>query len=205
MEQENGKICHIEAEVPPGALPAWRDLAQRGVWVEGTVGVPVRTFIERELGAEPEYAEATIQTVFLEGHPVDDIDQVLVPDGARMALAASMPGLMGIAMRRKSPGAFVRASITWEAGEGDTQPAPGRVFVLLYNRVMEDLGPGLLARGVLVRANVLLERLLRDPGLTGTGTRLHLDGRTASADGVVEMLASSGERLCGVRVLVARP
>ncbi|UZP67889.1 hypothetical protein N1030_02625 [Desulfovibrio mangrovi] len=103
--------------------------------------------LEEGFGIPREYVEDRIQTVFLDGMPVDDIDTAVVHDGARMGLAAALPGAAGIAMRRNSPYAALRGDITRKA-EIVTQAEEGTITLLLFNLIMQEQGESFLERGV---------------------------------------------------------
>jgi len=48
----------------------------------------------RATGLDEDYVTQRISTIFLDGKPVDDIDTLLVRDGAVLSLSAAMPGLV---------------------------------------------------------------------------------------------------------------
>lgn len=140
------------------ASPSWKLIMQSGVGVPCTVGLPVAAFLTDELRI-PEPALARTDTILLNGMPVDDIAAAVVPDGARVALAAGLPGIAGLAMKRGSAVRALRGGITYKdeaAGEATPDlksgPAPGRVTLLLYSLTIEMLGAHFLRRGVVVTA-----------------------------------------------------
>jgi hypothetical protein len=66
-----------------------------------------------------------------------------------------MPGLVGATMRRDGTFSSLRGSISHQACGEDCPERPGLVTVKLFNLLMARLGPGLLSRGVVVRARDL--------------------------------------------------
>ncbi|MFP4477020.1 MAG: hypothetical protein ACLFOY_15780 [Desulfatibacillaceae bacterium] len=190
MKEEEAK-CRIRLSVSGTFLPALADLLQRGVRVRARVGVPVRVFLTRELGIDPGYVEDAIQTVFLDGSPVDDIDAATVPDGARLALAASMPGLVGISMRRNSPGSFIRSGISHRAAPAGDEEKEGLVLVCLYNLVQRDLARDFLERGFFLEASMLAEFFLRNPEVPGTG-RMEVNNVETGRAEVLALLEGQG-------------
>jgi len=160
-------------DIPPEEAPA---LLQEGFLVESRPGLSARAFMRETLGLEDEYIEGTVSTVFIDSQPVDDIDAATVGPGSLIALSAAMPGLVGAVMRRGSPYASFRAAISYGAGDDAARPrgaagAPrasrdGEILVRvrLFNSVMRERGPGILARGVLVETERAARLLAGRPG-----------------------------------------
>jgi hypothetical protein len=117
-----------------------------GIIVTGTVGGSLKSFLMEELGISETFIEAEISAIFLDGHPVDDIETAVVKDGSQIALSGALPGLAGVSMRRKSPIASFRSDITC-VGKSETNPGEkGKVTIKLFNRMVSQLGEQLLAR-----------------------------------------------------------
>lgn len=129
-----------------------RLLLQQGVNLVVTVELPLREVLVNGVGLSPDFVEQEVETVFLDGHPVDDIDAQYVHDGARISLASGLPGAAGIAMRRNSPYAALRGAITAGASQAERPPCPGTVTVRLFGMVMQKAADALLARGVQTQA-----------------------------------------------------
>lgn len=129
------------------ASASWGLLMQSGVDVSCTVGVPVADFLSEGL-AIPDTSIAKIDAVFLDGMPVDDIAAAIVPDGARLALAAGLPGIAGLAMKRGSAVRALRGGITHVASAA-ANPMSGYVTLILYSLVIPMLAPLILRRGVI--------------------------------------------------------
>lgn len=135
---------------------AFRALLQRGVGISGSAGTKVREFLQGILGIDPSYVEEKLQTVFLDGHPVDDLDRAVVRPGPVLALSAAMPGLAGATMRRGGYYAPLREGITH--GEGTATEGNGEkgvVVVKLFNRPLADLAETLAAHPLLAPADAV--------------------------------------------------
>ncbi|BFR49097.1 hypothetical protein RVX_R21580 [Nitratidesulfovibrio sp. HK-II] len=134
----------------------WRLLLQEGVCVPSRVECTLRAALEQGMGFPREDVDTRMEAIFLDGRPVDDIDAARLHDGARLSLATALPGAAGIAMRRNSPYAALRAAITHHEQGGGTEaqsasadtPRQGRVHLRLFNLVMRDHAARLLAAGV---------------------------------------------------------
>jgi hypothetical protein len=113
--------------------------------------------LTEDLGIDADYIEHRIQTVFLDGHPVDDVKETTVTDGAVLALSAAMPGLVGATMRRSGVLAGFRDTITYRASDACASDAEGFVTIKLFNLLVRELGPGFLERAIWVEAPVLAD------------------------------------------------
>ena len=134
----------------------FKALLQRGVGIPEGIGTSVREFLQETLGIDAAYIEEKLQTVFLDGHPVDDFDRTVVRAGAALALSGAMPGLVGATMRRGGYYARMREGIT-HAGS-DTEDGGGEngvVVVKLFNRPLADLAETLAARPLLAPADAI--------------------------------------------------
>jgi hypothetical protein len=135
---------------------AFKALLQQGVGIAEGAGATVREFLEEVLGIDAAYVEEKLQTVFLDGQPVDDLDQALVRPGAVLALSGAMPGLAGATMRRGGYYARMREGITHEGHDpAHRVQGEGIVVVKLFNRPLADLAETLAARPLLARHGVV--------------------------------------------------
>lgn len=128
------------------ASASWPLIMQSGVGLACTVGVPVEEFLRDELGVSGAMIQR-IDAVLLDGQPVDDIALAKIPDGARLAFAAGLPGIAGLAMKRGSAVRALRGGIS-HVPSSVGEPGPGRITLLLYSLALDMLGASFLARGV---------------------------------------------------------
>ena len=122
-------------------------ILQQGVTVKVQVGCSLATLLQDQFGLDPAYLRSRIQTVFLEGKPVDDLDTASVKDGATLALSAALPGLAGATLRRGGPFASLRNQISHREEETCIAPEDGFVRLKLFNLLIPELGPAFLKRG----------------------------------------------------------
>ena len=151
-------------------------LLQQGVKIKRRVGLSVDVFLRQEIGAAPETIEQ-IQSVMLDGKPVDDIKSALLHDGSTLALSAAMPGLVGATLRRGGAYSSFRSAITYREKETASAPHEGWVNVKIFNLLMALLGPGLLRTGVLLRSSELRGFLAERAAEFRHGLSATLDGR----------------------------
>ena len=133
---------------PDDTLPAFRTVFQQGVGVTIKTGTSLEELLCCQWQIDRDYVMNRISTLFLDGKPVDDLPAAVVHDGATLALSGAMPGLIGATMRRGGVLASFRSGITY-CPEGETQNrGDGRITLKLFNLLIDELGPGFLARGV---------------------------------------------------------
>lgn len=144
----------------PSDLPRFFPLCQQGFLVKVPGSGSIRIILCRHLGLAPEYLEGRIQTIFLNGKPVDEIDAAIIGPGDTLALSAAMPGLVGATMRRGGYFAGLRTNISHHDRH---QAVPGGeclVKLKLFNLLTEELGPFFLEKGIWI-AGAVLEKFLR--------------------------------------------
>ena len=134
-------------------------LLQQGVKIRRRVGCSVEAFLREEIGAAPETIEK-IQSIMLDGKPVDDIGSALIHDGSILALSAAMPGLVGATLRRGGAYSSLRSAITYHETGKACAPGEGWISVKIFNLLMAELGPGLLRTGRSLRSSDLLGFLM---------------------------------------------
>ena len=176
----------------PEALLALTPLLREGVVVGLRPGLSLRQTMIQDLGFCPECAEERVQTVFLDGSPVDDIDADSATDGCTLALAGALPGVAGIAMRRGSPVGVFREGINHDTGHAeDTHIAPDQplaVTIKLFNTVALECLDTVLSQGVDLRAGRLAELLAADPDALAAASFV-LDGQALDRAAVIKALA----------------
>jgi hypothetical protein len=142
----------IEAEVlfllDPEIISFLFPLFQKGVWLKAETGSSIRSFLSGQLEFPEEYVGKRIQTFFLNGKAVDDIDSALIHDGSILALSAALPGLLGATLRRGSYYAGMRSTISYREENRSEASHQGWVGIKLFNLLIPEMAPFLLKRGV---------------------------------------------------------
>jgi hypothetical protein len=157
-EPSHAAYPHLAVTVDRPVVARFFLLLQQGVKIRRRIGCSVEVFLRQEIKAAPETIEK-IQSIMLEGKPVDDIASSLVHDNATLALSAAMPGLVGATLRRGGAYSSLRSAITYHETEKPCTTGEGWVTVKIFNLLMAELGPDLLRTGVLLRSSDLLEFL----------------------------------------------
>ena len=126
-------------------------------------GVSVNAFLCEELGLSQDYLETRVQTVFLNGKAVDDLDSALIKDGSVLALSAAMPGLLGATLRRGSYYAAMRGEISYHSSDAAVPGGEGTVSVKLFNLLVGEVGSLLLRKGIWIPGTEIGEFLDKRP------------------------------------------
>jgi len=174
--------------------PIFFRLLQNGFAVETEVGCSVRTFLFEILGLDTGYIEKRIQTIFLDGETVDDIDTAIVRDGSILALSGAMPGLIGAVLRKGSYYAPMRREISHKKEIESTSSQKGRVIVKLFNLVNRELGPFFFERGVWVGKSDLNDILEKQSGNFANECKvIEVDGKDCDLDQLTNVTWDSGQ------------
>lgn len=131
-----------------------RLLTSRGMKFEVPAGTSVKHFLHRFLTADESYIENSIQTVFMDCRAVDDMENTIILGPCTIAVSAAMPGVFGAAFRKKGLYRGLRCGYTETAGSREKEDAdkPAVVTLKLFNKVAEELGGPVLARGIYINA-----------------------------------------------------
>lgn len=145
---KSNQNAKLDLAVASRWLPVFGALLYQGFTVAVQTGVSLRAVLCEQLGIEADYLENRIQTVFLNGQAVDDVNQAVVKNGAVVALSAAMPGLVGAVMRRDGFYAGLRSSISYRAEDITVAASPGTIQLKLFNLVAKELGTHFLKQGI---------------------------------------------------------
>jgi len=158
----------VTLRIPEKYLTSFLPLLQKGVAVKTRVGVTVAEFLCGHFGLSHEYVRKRIQTIFLDGEPVDDEDSARVRDGAVLALSSAMPGLLGATLRKGSPFQSMRREISHrENHPWESEKSQGMVTVKLFNFMIPEMAGIVLQRGVTLDKRVfgkILGKILEEAG-----------------------------------------
>jgi len=124
-------------------------LLQQGVTIRSRTGCSIASFLREEIGAGIETIKK-IQSVILDGSPVDDLESAVIKDGSVLALSAAMPGLVGATLRRGGTYSSFRSAITYHETQEECVEGEGLVQIKIFNLLMAELGPRLLQKGVII-------------------------------------------------------
>jgi len=148
-------IKNASRELLTNLLP----LLQQGILMTVPAGISVKDFLVSHLCLDKEYIERRVQSILLNGRPVDDPSEAKIKDGVTIALSSSMPGLVGATLRRGSPIASLRSTLTYKESTNVKSDTQATIRLKLFNLIMSEIGPFMLKQGVMVETKRTLETL----------------------------------------------
>ena len=201
---ETEAAANLSLHLQQGNLPRFFPLCQQGFLVKVPGSGSIRTVLCRHLGLSPDYLEGRIQTIFLNGKPVDELDAAIVGHGDTLALSAAMPGLVGATMRRGGHFAGLRANISHRDQDLEVQRGECLVKLKLFNLLTGELGPFFLEKGIWVNEAVLEEFLHLQPEDFWAGFfAAYINGEELDLQALPAMAWPHREALVHLRVIVS--
>jgi len=155
---------NLRLKLKPGRESRLLPIFQQGICVRTRLGLPLARVLE-EVGFTGTYLVEKVQTVFLDGSAVDNLDGAIVKGGSVIALSAAMPGLAGAILRKGSPISGLRSNTSAAAIHRSVADVVGTVRLKLFNRVAEEMGPQLLHKGILLKRSDFENFVAGRPGL----------------------------------------
>jgi hypothetical protein len=202
----NVPICgHLYLHFQKDPIAAFFPLLQKGFYVENVIG-NLEKMLCQICGLDPDQVHDRIQTVFLNGKPVDDMETAYVRDGDCLALSAAMPGLVGATMRLGGVLAGFRHSISHRESGGQSHPQGGVFSIKLFNLLIKEIGPRFLKQGILAPPGDLRDFLA---GLSEADwencTKAELNAQKFNVDSLATMDWPSGPGYIRMEVTIGRP
>lgn len=149
----NPSLKNLRVIVEARLIPRFLKLTECGFKLQTETGLTIRELLCRHLSISADYVDNRIQTIFLDGKPVDDVDTASVENGSKLALSAAMPGLVGITLRKGGFYAAFREKISYTKTEDSTIKGAGEITLKLFNMVAKELGPELLSTGIRIEGD----------------------------------------------------
>ena len=202
---ENPEKPSLDLFLEGDCLSSFYSLLQCGIKLKTQVGISVDAILTREFGLDSKHIEK-IETVFLDGKAVDDLEASVVKDGSILALSSAMPGLVGATLRRGSFYAAMRSQITAAGAEDSMVPQQGMVTLKLFNLVIKELGPIFLKRGIWIAGNALHDFLTGQPREFWRNCKAaRMDGHEVTLETLLERRWPDADELICLRVDMGCP
>ena len=175
---ENDQKAILCLTVKEELIPAFYVLLSQGFTVKVRVGCTMRELLQQQLGLSADYIEQRLQTIFLDGKAVDNIDTAVVRHGSTLALSAAMPGLAGATLRRGGAYAAMRSQISHGKSTLSKHIKEGELVLKLFNLVALELGPWFLKQGIRIRGKHIENFFMKVPDYFWIGCRAaEIDGK----------------------------
>jgi hypothetical protein len=179
------RLCLV---VRDDRLALFFKLLSQKVAIPVQTGRSIRELLCGQLDIEEQYLDERIQTIFLNGRAVDDVDSTVVENGSTLALSGPMPGLAGATFRRGGFFSGMRSQISYDNNMSDAQISAGKINIKLFNVVLKELGPIFLQRGVLLKEMQLQDFLSENvEPLTNGVISAKLDGQNIEIAELLQM------------------
>ena len=177
----------VEIRVRAGSIDRYTAIFQTGVSLVSPGAASIGAFLNRLPGFTIEYISNRVQTIFLNGSAIDDLEAPLTGAHPVLALSAAMPGLAGAIFRRNSMHAALRsASAQYPTPSG--HPKTIIVTLKLFNMIAAEKGASILAQGVGFTGAQLADFFVDHPTLVTFITQAFLAGQTLDRDDLMQRL-----------------
>jgi hypothetical protein len=202
---QNFQKSSLDLFLEGNCLSSFYSFLQCGIKLKTQVGISVNALLTREFGLDSKHI-AKIETIFLDGKTVDDLEASIVKDGSILALSSAMPGLVGATLRRGSFYAAMRSQITAAGAKDSMVPQQGMVTLKLFNLVIKELGPIFLKRGIWIAEYALHDFLTGQPREFWRNCKAaRLDGHEVSPETLLEKRWPNADGLICLRVDMGCP
>lgn len=187
----------MEEQLPPStvtlyvtheSLHLFTTVLQSGIEIKTTTATDMISFLCQLPGFTADYISHTVETIFLNGTPVDDISLPLTGNAPVLALSAAMPGLAGAIFRKNSIHSALRTKTTSQEDESDSGKTI-TVHLKLFNSIAKERGPILLETGITIKATKLLTFLHQRAGLCDYITDIELDNEVVNVATLLDNLS----------------
>ena len=191
-------LAQLTLRLDPELISVFNQLLGGGFSVYAPSGTSIKTYLCSYLGIDSDYFENRIQTLFLDGSPVDDPETAVLRTGSVLALSGAMPGLAGATLRRGGFYGRLRGEISYDqetAGE-TTGETTGEclIRVKLFNLVVKELGPLFLEKGIQLDSDAVSERLKSQGHKLANGCHeVELDGNPIEPERLIEIELPPGD------------
>jgi hypothetical protein len=176
MEDQNSIPQHLNYVVKDNQITVFLKLIESGFRLRIKTGLSIRELFCEQLGISDDYFDNRIQTIFLDSKPVDNVDTALVIAGARIAISAMMPGLVGATFRKGGHYASFRGTISHSEADNSSIKGEGEIVLKFFNVIAKELGPTFLQKGIIIEGERLRDFTHRNSEDLKVGcTSMHLN------------------------------
>ena len=180
----------IELIVKTEALQRFTTLLQSGIYVDLEQGTSIGELLFALPGFSEEYVKESVQTIFLNGLPADDLQQQLFGKEAVIAISAAMPGLAGAIFRKDGVHASLRTTTAAELSSQDAPDTPITIRLKLFNVIAMDRGEELLSNTCILTAKSLGAFFSYRPPLFAAIQKATLNGEVIDANTLQDLLST---------------
>jgi hypothetical protein len=118
MPPDNDKTDNIEITVLKPRPSLMRLLLGFGIYFHTPAQITLNSFLREFLALDQDYIDNRIQTMFMDGKPVDDPEKTLIKKDCEIGLSAAMPGVFGAAFRKQG----IYSGLRRQTGDDEKKP-----------------------------------------------------------------------------------
>jgi hypothetical protein len=187
-------LTQLTLKLDPEVMSVFNPLLGGGFSVCAPSGISIKAYICSYLGIDSDYFENRIQTLFLDGSPVDDPETAVLKKGSVLALSGAMPGLAGATLRRGGFYGRLRGEISYDPDTACETTGECFIRVKLFNLLVKELGPLFLEKGIQVDSDTISELFNNRRRRLLDGCRAaELDGKPIEPERLIEMELPPGD------------
>lgn len=187
-------LTNLTLKLDPELMSVFNSLLGGGFFVCAPSGTSIKVYLCSYLGIDSDYFENRIQTLFLDGSPVDDPETAVLKKGSVLALSGAMPGLAGATLRRGGFYGRLRGEISYDQDAVCETSGECLIRVKLFNLLVKELGPLFLEKGIQIDSGTVSELLKnRSRRLLDGCQAAELDGKPIEPKRLIEMELPPGD------------
>jgi len=176
--------------VPTETLSKFSTLLQSGFYLEVDQGTSIGDLLYTLPGFSQKYVSSSVQTIFLNGLPADNLEQQLFGKDAVLAISAAMPGLAGAIFRKDGIHASLRTETSGDLSASKIDGLPVQVRLKFFNMIAMQRGVDVLANSCVVMTTALGKFFTYRPALLGEVHTIIVDGRDVEPQSLESLLES---------------
>jgi hypothetical protein len=173
-----GKSHHIPRltlQIMADTRNKYTTLLQSGIFVTSSSSLTIGELLYSLPGFTSTYITQRIETIFLNGLPVDDLEEIIGSSSPVLALSAAMPGLAGAIFRKNSFHAPLRTTAPNSSTVAGQRSVKVLVVIKFFNSIASERGKRILQSGCLLKSDSFLKYLRYRPQLLSEVVSLYCD------------------------------
>lgn len=171
-------ILRLDIRIPVGRILPYTTLLQTGILVESKPQPTIGEFLGALPGFTRRYMNERIETIFLNGLPVDDLETIIVGAAPILAISAAMPGLAGAIFRKNGFHAPLRTTVSNDSSNEAQNSEQVMILLKFFNMIVSERGEAILHDGCLMKCNSVLRFMNYRPQLFSDALSMNCDDKT---------------------------
>ena len=193
------QLTKLTLKVSRELISAFYPLLGMGFFVCAPSGSNIKKYLCSYLDIEADYFDDRIQTLFLDGSPVDDPESAKLRSGSILALSGAMPGLAGATLRRGGFYGRLRGEISYDQNTACEASGECLIRVKVFNLLTRELGPRFLEKGIQIDSGAVSDLLKNRSRRIADGSReAMIDEKPIKPATLIEMDLPDGDVLLRV-------